>query len=548
MKKLFFTYPVTALSILLLTISPFFGCTREEPAKLALVSTIPVTNITTTTATSGGDITSNGGAEILANGVCWNTTVNPAISDSKTVDPVGIAQFVSSLSGLTAGTTYHVRAYATNSVGTAYGADMTFSTLGQSPSSVTQPATNITVSGATLNGSVNANYLSTIVTFDYGLTTSYGSTATATQSPVTGNTVTVVSADISGLTSSTTYHYRVKTVNSLGTIYGDDLTFTTLNLPTVSTTSISSIQGISAISGGKISSDGGATVTGKGVCWNTTGSPTISDNITNDGTGTGSFASSLTGLLSYTTYYVRAYATNIVGTAYGNQLSFTTRGVPPTNGLVAYYPFNGNANDASGNGNNGTVNGATLSTDRFGKLNSAYSFNGISDFIEIPPSTSINTANMNNISISVWVNVNKFNGYNRIVNMSNKTDNINLDMAVNNGGVGDPTVNNKIVFQNYTGFGNDNPIVWDKDTTALHNWYHVVAIMDFVNKTAYLYVNGNLVTSYTGTIATRPNNPYLDIGRPVLFPTWLSFDGIIDDIRIYNRSLSSAEILQLFKE
>jgi uncharacterized protein (TIGR02145 family) len=97
---------------------------KEEPAKLAVLSTIPATNFTTITAASGGNITSDGGSEILTNGVCWSTTANPVITDSKTVDAVGSDTFVSSLSGLAAGTTYHVRAYATNSAGTAYGADM----------------------------------------------------------------------------------------------------------------------------------------------------------------------------------------------------------------------------------------------------------------------------------------------------------------------------------------------------------------------------------------------------------------------------------------
>jgi uncharacterized protein (TIGR02145 family) len=101
---------------------------EPEPAKLAVLSTVPVTDITITTAVSGGNITSDGGAEIIAYGVCWSTAFNPSLTDAKTVDGVGTAHFVSSLSGLTAGTSYHVRAYATNSVGTAYGVDWPFIT------------------------------------------------------------------------------------------------------------------------------------------------------------------------------------------------------------------------------------------------------------------------------------------------------------------------------------------------------------------------------------------------------------------------------------
>jgi uncharacterized protein (TIGR02145 family) len=227
---------VFSICIIIVTVIVLFltaDCKKEMPAKLAVISTTPVTNITTITATSGGNITSDGGAVISANGVCWGTAANPTTSDSKTTDDAGTGQFVSEITGLAAGTTYHVRAYATNSVGTTYGSDMLFATLGQSPSSVTQPATNVMVSGATLNGTVNANYLSTTVTFEYGLTTIYGETVTAGQSPVTGNITTNVSADISGLTVGITYHFRIKAANSFGTTYGSDVTFTTADSGTV---------------------------------------------------------------------------------------------------------------------------------------------------------------------------------------------------------------------------------------------------------------------------------------------------------------------------
>ena len=86
------------------------------------------------------------------------------------------------------------------------------------------PATNITTTGASLNGSVNPNSSSTVVAFEYGLATEYGSTITATQSPVTGNTNTDVSAEITGLSPGTTYHFRIKAENELGIAYGEDMT------------------------------------------------------------------------------------------------------------------------------------------------------------------------------------------------------------------------------------------------------------------------------------------------------------------------------------
>jgi len=190
------------------------------------LTTTAVSNVTDTTASSGGNISTDGGSAVTARGVCWNTTGSPTTAESKTTDGAGTGSFTSSLTGLTVSITYYVRAYATNSVGTAYGNQVSFTTAAVLPALTTATVTNIGTASAT--------------------------------------------------------------------------------------------------SGGNITSDGGASVTARGVCWNTGGSPTTAESKTTDGAGTGSFTSSLTGLTATTTYYVRAYATNSVGTAYGDQVSFTT--------------------------------------------------------------------------------------------------------------------------------------------------------------------------------------------------------------------------------
>lgn len=100
--------------------------------------------------------------------------------------------------------------------------------------------------------------------------------------------------------------------------------------PTLRTTNVHAVTSSSAISGGEITDNGGAEVTAKGICWSTTEKPTLEDNFTMEGTGSGSFTSSMDGLTSGVTYYVRAYATNSVGTDYGNQVSFNTLTLPPS--------------------------------------------------------------------------------------------------------------------------------------------------------------------------------------------------------------------------
>jgi hypothetical protein len=102
--------------------------------------------------------------------------------------------------------------------------------------------------------------------------------------------------------------------------------------PTVTTTAVTAITAATATSGGTVTSDGGAAVTARGVCWGTSANPTLTDSFTVDGTGTGGFTSSITGLLPETPYHLRAYATNEAGTGYGDDLTFTTSLAGDVNG------------------------------------------------------------------------------------------------------------------------------------------------------------------------------------------------------------------------
>jgi hypothetical protein len=197
---------------------------------LPQVTTNVVTNILGYTATSGVNIIANGGNAITSSGICWSINPNPTLLDSTNSNGNLIGNTSLNLINLSPGTTYYVRAYATNAGGTAYGNQLVFTT------------------GAAL--------------------------------------------------------------------------------PTLSTLNASNITFNSAIVGGNVTNDGGAPVTQRGVCWSTTQNPTLANSSLIIGSGLGSFNDTITGLSGNTTYYVRAFATNSSGTAYGNQISFTTFNSP----------------------------------------------------------------------------------------------------------------------------------------------------------------------------------------------------------------------------
>jgi uncharacterized protein (TIGR02145 family) len=380
-----------SICLLVFTISLFFSCKKDEPAKLAVVSTTSVSNLTATNATSGGNVTSDGGAAVIAKGVCWGIVAEPSTSDSKTSDGTATGQFVSEISGLTGGTTYHLRAYATNSVGTAYGEDLSFVTLGKVPSSTIQPVTNVSVEGATLNGSVNANDLSTSVTFEYGTTITYGSTVTAPQSPVTGNTVTSISAVISGLSAGTTYHFRIKTINSLGTTYSNDATFTTSGqVPVGVTIAATNILSTVATLNGSVNASNLSTAIsfeyGTTLSYGSTVAAT--PNILTGNINTNVIAS-ISGLSGGMTYHFRVKAVNSLGTTYGNDLTFITLGQLPT--AVTTAATNVGTTSAI---LNGSVNANYLSTDVTFEYGTSLSY-GSNATATQSPVTGNTTTNLN---------------------------------------------------------------------------------------------------------------------------------------------------------
>jgi uncharacterized protein (TIGR02145 family) len=479
-------------------------CVRDDTsggggssASLPTVTTGTVSGITATTATCGGNVTSDGGATVTARGVCWSTSQSPTVSNSHTSDGSGTGSFTSNIIGLTANTTYYVRAYATNSEGTGYGTEVSFTTEASSPVGNGQPCpgtptvtdhegnvyntvqigdqcwtkenlrtTTSPSTGTYLIPASNANCTNTgkqarwynndsatYAPMNYGLlynwnaavdtfNTAYGENSVNTSE---SNAVSVtfnghrrgicpagwhlpsdtewntMEATVSGSdwltnyettlnwrgnhagklaggdnwTSSTTsgapgdYGNAARNASGFSAVpagsclvssfsyAGDYASFwsatqdvasyldanrrslgyniagvdrfgihkyiglsvrclrdvsggggSSASLPTINTGTVSGITSTTATCGGNVTTDGGATVTVRGVCWSTSHNPTIANAHTINGTGLGQFTSIIDSLTPGTTYYVRAYATNSEGTTYGEEVSFITQNAP----------------------------------------------------------------------------------------------------------------------------------------------------------------------------------------------------------------------------
>jgi len=231
------------------------GCPPPIPPVLPTVTTTQASSVTASSVTTGGGITEDGGAAVTEKGICWSTSTGPTIANNPIKAGNGLGNFTITISVLNPGVTYYVRAYATNSEGTAYGNEVTFTALA--------------------------------------------------------------------------------------------------NLPTVSTTAASAITAISATSGGNVTADGGGAVMARGVCWSTSANPTTANTKTTDTGTSGIFTSLITGLTAGTIYYLRAYATNSAGTAYGSQVNFTT--IFSYSVAVSSNPAPGGTTSGSGVFNSGTL-------------------------------------------------------------------------------------------------------------------------------------------------------------------------------------------------
>lgn len=195
---------------------------------LPVVNTSGASDITVNSATSGGNVTSAGGGIVSERGICWSTTINPTISNSRTISGSGLGSFTGSMTNLTHSTTYYVRTYASNQLGTSYGAQQQFNTLTISlPTVTTASISSIARTSATGGGNVTSGGGGTITERGLCWSTVINPTITSTKKVVGAGEVSF-STSITGLTAFTRYYVRAYAINESGVSYGAQQMFNTL--------------------------------------------------------------------------------------------------------------------------------------------------------------------------------------------------------------------------------------------------------------------------------------------------------------------------------
>jgi len=327
-------------------------------------------------------------------------------------------------------------------------------------------------------------------------------------------------------------------------------------VPVVTTTTISDITQTTASCGGSVTNDGGVTVTARGICWGTSTKPTVAGNKTIDGNGVGTFSSVLSNLTLNTTYYVRAYATNSVGTAYGQEISFTTNDLRLEDGLLSFWNFN-KTNEEEVDDEWGSWDLTLINSPKWytpGKKGSAMDFN--TNSISYLERQNINSGNKNTYTLAAWIFLEK------------DVADLKYIMGINSGEYAQNagaaefklylTKDNKLEASYHTkngGLHNTEDVMSRTSgaTISLNQWYYVAAVVD--DGTINIFINGapdkansvqnaglkTTLSSFIGRVTVGNARLYNLAYNP---NRW--FRGKIDEAGIWERPLKPSEIDALY--
>lgn len=524
------------------------SCHKDEAKTVPTIATGAISNLTKSSATLAANITSDGRAAVTVRGICWSMSDKPTTADNKTSNGTGTGNFSGDLTGLTANTLYYARPYATNSVGTGYGEQVSFTT-DDVPSVTTGAVSNLGKTSATVAGNVTFDGHTAVTA--RGICWSINHNPTTSDNTTTNGTGTgAFSGDLTSLTGNTTYYARAYATNSQGTSYGAEVSILTLNDPTVTSGTATNIRMVSVTLDGNVTSDGNDPNVTRGICWssvNTT--PTTSDNHATlsqgvSSTGTGSFTADITGQLSPgTTYYARPYATNSVSTQYGSVITFSSLSTGA--GLIAYFPVD-NSYASSSPGTTGltmgNLHGVSFSATAQ-KGSNSLSFPGGSSGSLPASSASVSAANFSStkISFAQWMNISGTTPSSTNYIFINKQFWAYYDIDA----AGTPTFYFYVSDAQASNPGTTTAFAKYVGNANLFNtWTHLAGVYDGSKVT--LYINGNTVATQSTSVPKFSLSGGEDLSFGYMFtpgPTYSNYyAGLLDEIKFYNRDLSASEV------
>jgi uncharacterized delta-60 repeat protein len=427
-----------------------------------------------------------------------------------------------------------------------------------SPIATTLPASQVVAAQGTINGTVNPNGIITSAWFEYGTTTSYGQTTTS-QPQGYGTSANFVSAAISDLTPNTLYHYRIAAQNGETTAYGADMTFTTIAGDNAGPTD----GAVTLLPVSPFHPAAALTVSFTG--WTDASLPlsyaVLVDDMIVSAQGS-SATRHFTGPVTPGTHTLKGRIYDALNNLSEVTQVFTVAPPIPNGGLVAEFAFAGNANDGIGSLHGMAHGGAALTTDRFGRAGHAFVFDGVDDYLQMPDGDALSLNTTGALSISVWVRPDgtSLNGNNDLLFSAKESTGYvhwmgkglpgQHEWAMRIYSADNTDVPNRVnrmscyIFNPSGGIGTGS---YAQEPLTSGQWIHHVAVMDLGSGTITWFKNGAQrdQDSFAGSITPANGTAPLRIGTRD-FNSY--FAGAVDDIRIYNRVLTTEEIGHLYAE